>query len=473
VSRVHQPRPAARGNAAPVRPEPARPAAPLLELQRTIGNRAVQRAIGFELEIGRIETRKPRRKPYRLTHYTLAEAAAVDADGNWDRSRSERLPKKKKLVSGAHFSLEADEVGADRSSAEFVTGAFDETNAGRADLVTTLDDIVDLVAEIETGDENKAANRRQPRAADLGGTTVEDASTFVAVRDTPLIGKPQTTFGLRLDQIAAFLEDVFPQRGESEDQAARRDPGRQQLTGTSNEASSQFMRFEWKDVRDPWWRMIRIMGEATGRAAGALRQYRTDHEDAPEPTDEITSLLALVYTYVDMGRFGLPEGYAKTIAPVLSRTDFRKLFTLLSPEEQAYYREGKGQRWADLVAATPGYDVVALNASLFSGGIKESVEPTTWYTALERGDWLKTMATKKDLLTPANYPTWRGRRELEGLGAYGEKTDAVAGGAVAEAPILELRTVPQMSTARFRDWAPVVFDYVVALNAKRDRKFGE
>ena len=70
----------------------------------------------------------------------------------------------------------------------------------------------------------------------------------------------------------------------------------------------------------------------------------------------------------------------------------------------------------------------------------------------------------------AHFPTARGRAEIEGLGAYGAKTDIAAG---AEAPIIELRTPPRMPLADFLTWAPKLFDYVRELNRGGTQKFGE
>jgi hypothetical protein len=466
-----------RGRAGPA-PRPPRRADALLALQRSAGNAAatqlLQRAIGFEFELNDWYARRPARRFFGLgPRYSLADASLFTQQGaGWPLS--ERMKRKERLISGNRFSLEADDRGA-QSALEFVTDAFDETPAGAAQLTTTLRHMARVTRRI-LANYPAAPAAHFPTAAQLGGVTVDDPNTFVYTvgGDNTFQGRPQTTFGIRLDQLAAFLEDVFAPAAPADPAALalRRQLGRQELTGRPPGAGA-----------GP---RLRTLGQSPATATAALNAYALAHPGAPAPpSGEVVSLLALVYSYLEIGRQPLVTSYAKTIAPVMARTDFRALFTLLPPNEQAYYGDNDGAHWVALVASMPNYNAPgALDQPLYASGITgPSQEPSNWYQDLSRRAWVTAMARNaawpwtwlggsgRDLLSPKYFPTRRGRKQIESLAALQGRTEAVGGG--VQGGIFELRTVPLMTMAAFRPWARRVHRYIVGMNALAGRTYGE
>jgi hypothetical protein len=453
----------------------------VLALQRRVGNRAVQRAIGFELEIPLLATKRPVRRGIRARHAVDAAADFGELDAGW--ALSERLPKKHRLVTGEHFGLEADDAGPRSSDAEFVTDPFPENGAGRGALLRALTGIEDMAETINQLSETSRARGRFPLATELNATRVDDPETFLF--GVAKLGKPQATFGLRLAQVGAFLKDIYPAPNESPAEGARRDAGREAVTKVSTARGRAALAAADPTTLSHGRQVARVMGLAPGLAVQALTAYRAANPAAPPPTREILSLLALVYSYLEMGRRGLVRSYAKTIGPLMARTDFRTLFTLLSEPERAYYSGRYGGRWSELVWSAPGYAALDIDHPVFEP-IRESRERTQWYRVVSRRAWLTEMAADygwfsllgykaRDLLSTGGFPTRAGRREIEGLGGYGARTDVVqAPAGPVEAPILEQRMTPEnMRLPDFSRWALRMFDYVVALNRGDDRKFGE
>ena len=488
-----------RDNAGPAKgglttPSPKPAALPLagsalLELQRRAGNRAttaalraasavprvaVQRAVGFEFEIAQSEVREAN---------DVTQVAAA-AQHNASRDLSHRLPKGAGGIWGRSpgVDYEADDAG-DRSHVEFVTHAFNEDPAGRRELETAVSAIVAFqpayINQVVAHDRVGIAGTpgyipgRSPLASDFDGQIQGYASTKPGAF-FPVMGlfraKPQATVGLRLEKLHTLMSGAFPRTTETGPERAARDPNRLGLSGVD---SGRYGQAQQNAANGQpllhGMRIMQVLDQALERAEASVAAFCSGHPAAPPASAQLISLLGLVYAYLDMGRSGLVRTYAKTIAPVMARTDFATLFAQLDPLNRDYYRSADGRRWIKLVKTNSAYNWFNIGDAIFSGGIEASQEPNDWFVDLSRKAWLKDMTRGTDRLTAAHYPSARGRGEIEGLGGYGSQMDVTAGG--QNAPIFELRSIPEMPLSQIRGFALNLFDYVVALNSSNPYTF--
>jgi hypothetical protein len=435
----------------------------ILRLQATAGNAAVTRAlrarreapgrallqrdVGFEFEIPNSEVREA---VGPLTALQASKEVMENHAVVWSRGRSRPLNKGAIWATAPDLEFQADEAG-ERSDVEIVTTHFPETLAGRRRLEAAVTLAAGLFTEWLTAYGVSSGAQRRPTAHDLVGLPLAVTNPKAFLPRLESLAKPQATVGVRLGRLGTMMRDVFPATDETAAERGRRDPMRGALTSYDTATFQGGPRTDFK-------RIIEILERAPRLAEASIAAHAAKHREAPGRTDELHSLLTLVYAYLDMGRSGLVSAYAKTIAPVMARTDFATIFGLLDPPNRAYF-QADPDRWISLVKTHPDYNWWSLRSALYSGGIRNSTEPNEWYKALRRKDWLRSMAEGTDLLTRRHFPTAQGRHELEALGSHGPNTDA------GPAAIFELRALQDMNAPTWRRFALNLFDYVVALNA--------
>jgi hypothetical protein len=413
-----------------------RPAAhPVLELHRTIGNRAVgallQRSVGFEFEFGasRIEDRTDPTTPKRLPK---------GATGTWA------------TADGLDFQADDTPAAADESVIEFVTKPFDETAPER----TRLDGALGVIESFVTTTAPSLGTKVKAPALGLGGVTVTKPEVEFVLSSYD--ARPQATVGVRLDKLGAMMRDVFP-GVETSSEAQERDPMREALTYFTS------VKYEKKKQKTSGLPPPIAILAAAPRLATQIADFHSKNL-RPQPTDKLVSLVGLLYSYLNWGKAGLAHSYAKTIATVMARTDFGTLFSMLSKDEKDFYKLAAGKRWVELVQTVTGFSDTDLDAPLFAKPL--SKEPNEWYRDLTRRAWLTGIADERDLLTAQHYPTPEGRQAIEGLGGYGSRADPV-GRSREPGPIFEFRVLGYKDMTQTATWRPMalsLFDYVVALN---------
>jgi hypothetical protein len=430
-------------------------------------NFTLQRKIGLELEVPYIFSWKPS----GLWGQTNAMTHA---------SRRKRFKKGDPIIRGTGFELQGEDAPADntRSNIEFVTDAFDEDQAGFNALTQAMTEIDQIGTQI-------TANAQAGQFLDVGllpGTKVAPTA-FLQDADKPIKAKVQSTFGLSLGKVAQFMEEIFATTHDAP--APRLDGGRAELTGYDPTVLERGGR----PPINPGI-ILRTVGGAPAEARTAINTLIGNFHNAPASTPELVSLLSMVIAYLKIGAGnGAPivRSYAKTIAPVMARTDFAKMFSLLSDEEKTFYGSGKGGTWKYLISTVPGLSDLTL--PVYASGIQ--ITSPTYYVdrsldSLTRNLWLTGMATGTDYLTQYKFPDKNQRGEIEGLGSYKDKTDT--GHTGDEMPIFELRammkavdpTVAQSMDERglypMNEWttlAQSILIYVWDLNHGSGMKYGE
>lgn len=417
------------------------------------GDLVLQRKIGFEFEYPNWQTVEASNK-----HFAAASAFPPD-ETHW-----KRIPKGKALVRDNGFELQADDDpgGGARSDLEVVTKAFDESPGGRTELRATMQAIQNSLGQITANFNNWATAGHLPRATDLPGNPVRNRSFLYPASGGEFRAKPQTTIGLSLDKIADLLEDIFAAPAETLGQAASRREGRRELTG-------------WDPAAAAAGQIMTTQGEAPTQARQAIAAYTGANAGAPALSNELVGLLSLIMAYLRMADQGLVRSYAKTIAPVMARTDFGAMFKMLSQPEQNWYKAHSGQPLFDLVSQAPWFTTMAPADEVFSQGIAAATHGVGQAQGLSRGKWIKGIASGTDYLTGKKFPDRSQRGDIEGLGAYGKKSDIVdlGGGQTKKTPILELRAMPRIDLADLADVAEKIFVYTYLANRGVAYKYGQ
>jgi Domain of unknown function (DUF4157) len=411
-------RPAAAAQSSPGPPPPrpdAEDAAPrqLRAAPRIGGAGIVQRSIGFEYELGNVQT------------------YAKDVNG-----AKVRLAKRHVLANPGQFEVTADDPptgsppGA-MSDLELITPAIDDTVAGnRAVLETTLGAMVTYLGTL----------RAQP-AETAVGTEFVGAHAATDYDD----GVLQATAGLSPGGLANLASGRTEAEAGVERQAAQ-----------SEKAA---LARKWLVLdRDAKNRALDArIGHATKQefhaynAIGAADRTLFNHclTQVGHLTAQEAELMAAVMSRILAIPFTartrvLP--YPKAAAGgLMARSDFATIIAALPPGIMASFASAaafKGSLLAALCLATNDPNL-QLGDPVFPGAVAGAVPLTltldAWFDGLYQAG-----AAREDTLTEANYPGGVAanpeRQQLESLGSYGNRTDPPAAG-VTRRPIFEFRNL--------------------------------
>ena len=432
----------------------------------------IGRKIGFEFEFSNWQTAESKASNFAAATDTTPPNPTLHTMTTMWR----RIDKGKALVQGQGFELQADDDPNDaaKSDLEVVTDPFEESPAGRGELRAAMAGVQGTLQGVTNNFNAWWAAGHVPRAIDLQGAAVRQNS-FIFSLNPHFRAKPQATIGLRLEKVADLLEDMFPVgakavgggvAGEAGATSTARHQGRLELTGWDSSAGGPVP-----------GQILRVQGEAPAQARLAIANYRAvpANNGAPAATDGLTGLLSLVIAYLRMADQSLVRSYAKTVAPVMARTDFAALFRLLSPAERAWYKPNGGQAFFDLVQQAPWLNGMNAGDEVFSQGVQNPVLGVGQAQGLTRGKWLKGIAKGTDYLTGKKFPDKAQRGDIEGLGSYGKKTDSLdlGVGQTAKAAILELRAMPQTDITLLPAVADRLFLYSYLANRGGPEKYGQ
>ncbi|MEQ4302935.1 DUF4157 domain-containing protein [Plantactinospora sp. B6F1] len=372
-----------------------------------------------------------------------------------EHDRMRALRKHERILTGQGFHVEADESLAG-SDLEFVVGHVPETDAGREQLVQVMNNILAIA--------NLLVPEGIHRATDVavGGTTAASFTGGYAVvgRVGQLGAKPQVTAGLRLDRLDELMGYI-----------ANPVPSGQPAPTVASAANAQQRAFVDLNSMDD---INRIMNKTVAHTAAAIASLRA-RPDVPNDfgSPELRGLLNLVVSYlIEAGR-GVSMPFAKSIAPMLARTDLAAIFQTLPPAEKTFLSAEYGQEFVDLVFSG-GRIGGGPDEPVIKGGISQANRPARAFDHVTRDLWLRELTDSTDILSPHGYqeifpePEVGQARytDLESMGAFGERMDRVGPSADLRAPILELRRMRDL--AHVAEWPTValaVFDLVRALNA--------
>jgi hypothetical protein len=458
----------------------------ILNLQRQIGNQAVQRLlaqnghlpkrtapkgvvqrnVGFEFEVGRYQVQQlnANMTPQQYTGATQLNPGDL-GDGN--------LEKSKAMARGTGFEMQVDE-GANDFHLEFVTSGvgFPETKAGRGDLKTAMEGMEALGKEVtaKTGTAGATLNlgggtRRLVQTGEVTGGIPTKPETVISGAGQ-MEAEPQTTAGIRLDQIATLMENMAAPAGESQAEKRRRSPQRTTLAAKSNVQDTAAMR------------------EAPPAARTAIDNFKVQMTNAGVVlpggfgSESLVGLMALIYTYLKKATLQVRD-YPKSLFPLLGITDFASMFAMLPDDDQAPFT-AVPQRFVDINLAAANMAGTG-GTAFFAGGfanqltnmtVLETQQAAAALGAITRQDWLSDIPQGTDRLTKA----YTHVDALESMGKLnrGEEVGqehTFSRDTNTDAPILELRRLAgHVGINNWKDLALDIFDFIVKLNDLKTRE---
>jgi hypothetical protein len=387
----------------------------------------VQRAVGFELEIGEIRT-------YQKNFFY----------------QPKKLNKKDKLLTGTGFTLEADEMPT-YSDMEFVTDAFPETTEGGRALFNALQKI-DWIINILAENPSQEVSANDLRAC---GTPVDNRFLHLPQNHQCLTGKPQVTAGIKLDAMNRFLSDIAERGITPGDTAPANNAARifgGQLTPNFISRDKESIFAGMPDVSKAQEATRRILDEST-------------HDGIRGP--ELIALVTQLVMYLVAEEQGSP-GYGKLISGgIMSRTDFATVFKLLTEKTQKDFKEAP-ERFIDIVIPAVSIVVgryVAPEKPVFEGGLyndpgmyknNPKLYKADLLPELKRRDWLMGIINGIDYLTAKDYPGGpEEKAEIESLGGYGSNIDELSTNPSHSipAPIIEIRGLKPLYARLFMPMA--------------------
>jgi hypothetical protein len=417
----------------------------------------VQRAVGFEFEAGLWTLNKlnaPLTKRQKKGQDEVPTTQLEDMG----------IPKGDALYKGTDWALTADH--SDDMHVEFVTKApgFQEGKDGRKKLVAAMNDMKKF------GDKMINAKEKATVKVQGGGHSVplnelgwRASSKILMTPRSYLEAEPQTTAGIRLDQLATLM-DRFTKLDYDEDSADQnkaRKMGNSLLWG--KQPRDQVTVSESPDeVMAAWARVQTAYSAINHPKHGKLEDITLSRE--------AVGLISIIRSYLVTAAGGI--AYAKSLAPMMARTNMVKMFNYLPDTE------------VDLFTDFPALLVeLALEASGMPNTEDDPVMSgkTTYIAAdhldvlqqLTRKIWIEGITKGKDFLSEQDFPDKNVGQLLFGLGGLGEKTDVVGEkGDQHHAPIFEFRRMQgAMPHYKWPSLALDIFEYISSVNKAEGPQF--
>jgi Domain of unknown function (DUF4157) len=433
-----------------------------------------QRKIGFEFETGvPVRIQGARGAPYPMGYQ---DRVFTGGNGLW-------------------------KVVADSSHMEFVTEPFDETPAGRAQLVATMTAITTWASAIPAV-VNAANANGQPRTGRVAHVrpasgTSGDAGWWLAsiLIDLPTMTvanlecAPQATAGVRLERIPALVHAMLntnivahepQQTGGLMQILAAATPGQIRALGLTPAQQAAWLgtrtrlnKYQAQTGVTPqnWATSLvgmdvdhaRFLAKARTSAMTAVNAHVAVLPPPAPNFDKLTGLLTLIISYLEAGhRTHGVMAYSKLIAPLMARTDFYTLHANLRPHEQALF--------------TPAFVLAAAgmagtqNTHIYTAGFQDGANVNHGPT---RGEWLDSIAHgspgtlfgrlwRKPVDLLSHDSGSRAAANSSSLGTMHQMDRRVTG--QQDLAVLELRRLPKR--VHLNEWLPmarVIFNAIMHL----------
>ncbi|BDD06021.1 hypothetical protein [Aureibacter tunicatorum] len=419
----------------------------------------VQRKVGFEFEISEWNT--------AIAIENDEATKTTDASATPPQVKHKPCEKGNVIAKFDNFELQSDEIGGG-SDVEFVTDAFEENPNGYALMLSTAQQIVDIIASLDQQRNDASATLQLPCDQFSFPCELKEPNAVVTIR-SPFKVYPQASAGIDLKKFPQLLQDFSENQEDSEKEKSRKELGRVELVDS---------KLHFDSFNNPY-HSVKLSGMqfTVPIILDGLRYFKEMHpEYAPwEPSQQMIGFLALIHRYVREAEMGAST-FPKIVFVMLSRTDFASMYRTLPKSEQHMFRQNHGKEWVEMVnCAFCNVDFEKFDQPLFKGIYQKFPNHPKKHAldVLTIRKWLEGFPNGIDYLTSKNFPDQKVSDEIESLGAYGSKMDLV-GPKRCKAPILEFRKMKNL--ADFHDlpeWCDAVFKYVYAVNHSMDKKFKE
>jgi Domain of unknown function (DUF4157) len=420
----------------------------------------IRRKVGFEFEVGLWTLEKLADYKTSLTGRETSGKDLIDKADTW------AVDTNTPIKSWGKLKLTGDKAADATTHIEWVIDPpCDETDAGRAELIKTMDKMFAINTALINNEGNATIKRRKTNnPADTAFEKRYRLSWLgFGLPKTVLVrpfgemeAEPQMTAGIRLTELAKMMEQTSAaaKPGESTAEHTTRRTGTDVLMG--------------KRTAD-----IPVVsgGPAAVRQAFATVPHEGDNPPAA-PSNRLVGLVALLRTYVINAQRN--NQYAKGLAPFLAKTDFGTLFKMLP--EAGYYHDNPDE-WVALVLEASGVPDAAADTPLFTGNFQFiQADQMAALRKLTKRLWIFRLALDQvDLCTPAalERTNMKGAAtDLYGFASLGERTDEVGLERTDYSAILEFRRMAGgLPYTKWNSYALELFDYVRALNARQETTY--
>lgn len=443
---------------APAQPLNALSSGDILQLQRTIGNKAVQRLLQAQRKDQGSTPQQQGTAPLvqpgpALSNDFVQRRIGFEFEGQYWRpymhdavavpAIDRPARRQEALHQGAGFQLQGDDTnGADKPNIEFVTDPFEISKQGLSDLKQALSEIRSIMKRISKHVyQGSVANQI---AANALLTTAEhglsDPNARLAGGAQSEMFKMQTTQGISLEDLPRLME-YFGTNVPGETKKQRKERKGARMLAYGNETGNS--------ISDMLGGIPSLAQTAVTHIANNRATYGYSPADQTHFAGSQQRLVGF-FAQVLMIVKGLtiPDGkYMKYKIPFLQRIHMNTVFGELSARQQAVLSANNSQALIDAVIAAANaqsflrkpahvggfWDTnFAANAPLLRTATKRVDDPTApggrrtvpLMTSLTLGAWLNGIATGHDYLDPAQMDAWLQNNE-GGLnaGERQERTD--------------------------------------------------
>ncbi|MCG8477075.1 MAG: hypothetical protein MI784_16530 [Cytophagales bacterium] len=429
------------------------------------GSQVIQRAVGFEIELS-----------YNLYRNREHLSEMVKENVPVRSSRFERFKKDDVLLKGKDFELRVD-VSPNNLMPylEIVTVPFDDTAEGWDKLNAAFDAIVAMMHDLFTVAQRWWTN--------LGFLEVFKKHGEIDPKDHEIrlkgffplsSGGFQMTAGIDLERVPIVFQDLaWPEEAEDAALSERRAKGRKWFIDWRKEKADDYLP-ELNEALG-FQKINKVLNEMQ---FGLPESMVKKMAGAIPWSAKLSGLLSMIAQYLLLANQEL-ERYPKSFSVLFGRTDFVHLFELLSDEEKAFFRVEKN--WFHLMdELIRRLDIGGINEPFYSKGIyhnygEEFKDMRYALSPLSRMSWLMEIPKGKDLLTEKFFPIPEFKSLFRSFGEFAGKYDTIeVQGQKVQVPIFEFRMISnKLHYVQWKRFAQEAYQWVLALNAGLDQKFGE
>ena len=417
-------------------------------VQQKPDSKVIQRDVGFEFECGAWKMEKLNAN---LSDQQKVGATSVPED------QVDDVDKSAVIHQGNGFKMEAD-IGDRGSHIEFVLDPpFKENSSGKKALSSTMKSLKKFGDKLLAMQSNASIHVDNVVGSSFLSKDIGATDPNILIHpSTTLQAEPQLTAGIRLEQLASVLEKLTTER---------------QITDVDDEEYAERRRGAFylggkKPVE------MNIMAEAPSLVTSRYASFPNKMPHTPDtPSKQLTSLLAMMVGYLKMAK--RKQAYAKTVAPVMARTDFAAMYKQI-PE--ATYFKSYSDQWLSLVLHIAGM-IGENDMPFFEGGVTylSLGDQQKVQDGLSKGQWINGICKGTDYLTVRNFPDQDVSNNLFGLGEMGSKMDKVGSKSKKNetlAPIFEFRRLPSnMHHYAWPDFANELLGYFTDINQMKEASY--
>ncbi|MCG8475641.1 MAG: hypothetical protein MI784_09220 [Cytophagales bacterium] len=425
----------------------------------------IQRAVGFEIEIGY--------RPFRDEFHRDATLKSNIPARSLPYKPFERNDV---LLKGDGFEVRTDVSTYNQCPyLEIVTDPFEEGPQGLQKLQHIFDTFEEIMMELsETAKKNPHISFNEI-FRQYGKIQPQNKEITLWLFDEPDKGYFQVTAGIDLAKIPLLLQDwAWPYEDEDETLLKRRAAGRKIFV-------------DWERENIASYSGIKVLALSLlniNQTINILQNSGMPKEEEKKMTgpvkwsDALAGLLSMLALYLDLAQQKI-VAYPKSFAFLLSRTDFVGLFQKLDQEQKDFF--SIEENWLTLLQAIiQRLEIGEITDPFFSQGIfhkygKRFLDKRDVLAPFSRIEWLMQIPKGKDLLTEHYFPIPEYKHWIQSFGEFGKKTDVIyVNGQRKEVPIFEIRfDNHDFVYNQWKEFACQVHEWITALNSGADLKFGE